>query len=72
MSTPALADMPSFDQGTLLATGGVSQVEGAGGGGLASWALVTGYGTDNGVGAKGTRITVSFTRAATSEMAEAV
>ena len=43
--------MPSFDQGRLLATGGVTQVEGAGGGGLASWALVTGYGTDNGVGA---------------------
>ena len=51
LSTPALADMPSFDQGRLLATGGVAQVEGAGGGGLASWALVTGYGTDNGVGA---------------------
>ena len=51
LSTPALADMPSFDQGRLLATGGVTQVEGAGGGGLASWALVTGYGTDNGVGA---------------------
>jgi hypothetical protein len=50
-TTPALADMPSFDQGRLLATGGVSQVEGAAGGGLASWALVTGYGTDHGVGA---------------------
>lgn len=51
LSSPALADMPSFDQGKLLATGGVTQVEGAGGGGLASWALVTGYGTDNGLGA---------------------
>ncbi len=51
VSTPALADMPDFDQGRLLATGGVSQVEGTGGGGLASWALVTGYGTDHGVGA---------------------
>ena len=51
LPVPALADMPSFDQGRLLATGGVAQVEGAGGGGLASWALVTGYGTDNGVGA---------------------
>jgi hypothetical protein len=40
-----------FDQGRLLATGGVSQVEGAGGGGLANWALITGYGTRDGVGA---------------------
>src|SRR5471032_203152 len=40
-----------FDGGKLLATGGVSQIEGAGGGGLASWALITGYGTDNGLGA---------------------
>ena len=29
----------------LLATGGVSQVEGAGGGGLVPWALIAGYGT---------------------------
>lgn len=40
-----------FDGGRLLATGGVSQVEGAGGGGIASWALITGYGTRDGVGA---------------------
>jgi hypothetical protein len=40
-----------FDSGKLLATGGVSQVEGAGGGGLTSWALITGYGTRNGIGA---------------------
>ncbi|MDE1938296.1 MAG: DUF3034 family protein [Alphaproteobacteria bacterium] len=39
-----------FDEGRLLATGGVSNVEGAGGGGLASWALITGYGTRDGVG----------------------
>ena len=45
----ALGDL--FDQGKLLATGGVSQVEGAGGGGIASWALITGYGTRDGVGA---------------------
>lgn len=42
--------MAYFDQGKLLATGGVTQVEGAGGGGLASWALITGYGTRDGVG----------------------
>lgn len=35
----------------LLATGGVSQVEGAGGGGLAPWALVAGYGTRDQLGA---------------------
>lgn len=35
----------------LLATGGVSQIEGAGGGGLVPWALITGYGTRDQVGA---------------------
>src|SRR6195952_4415355 len=39
-----------FDGGKLLATGGVSQVEGAGGGGLATWAMITGYGTRDSVG----------------------
>lgn len=33
------------DQGKLSATGGVSQVEGAGGGGLVPWALISGYGS---------------------------
>ena len=33
------------DMGKLTATGGVSQLEGAGGGGLTPWALITGYGT---------------------------
>jgi hypothetical protein len=59
--SPALADDASggsmldkgldmFDSGKLLATGGVSNVEGAGGGGLATWALISGYGTRDGVG----------------------
>jgi hypothetical protein len=39
------------DSGRLLATSGVSQLEGAGGGGLAPWALITGYGTNDAVGA---------------------
>ena len=39
-----------FDSGRLLATGGVSQVEGAGGGGLVPWALITGYGSRDGIG----------------------
>ncbi len=37
--------------GKLRATGGVSTVEGAGGGGLGTWALITGYGTENQIGA---------------------
>jgi DUF3034 family protein len=39
-----------FDEGKLLATGGVSDLEGAGGGGLATWALISGYGTRDGFG----------------------
>lgn len=42
-----------FDNGKLLATGGVSSLEGAGGGGLSTWALITGYGTRDGVGVDG-------------------
>ena len=48
LSAPAFADdaasgMLNFDEGRLLSTGGVSSVEGEGGG-LAPWALITGYG----------------------------
>ncbi len=39
------------ESGKLLATAGVSQIEGAGGGGLVPWALITGYGTKDAVGA---------------------
>src|ERR1700749_2934104 len=62
-STASIADEPAqsggsmldkgmamFDSGKLLATGGVSNVEGAGGSGLATWALISGYGTRDGVG----------------------
>jgi hypothetical protein len=45
------AGFPGPDLGKLLATGGVSQVEGAGGGGLTPWALITGYGTRDSYGA---------------------
>src|ERR1700761_8782645 len=34
----------------LLATGGVTQIEGSGGGGLTPWALITGLGTNSEVG----------------------
>lgn len=37
--------------GKLIQTGGVSSVEGAGGGGVATWATITGYGTREQVGA---------------------
>jgi len=52
----ALADSPSGtgfigEGGKLLATGGVSQVEGAGGGGLVPWALISGYESRDAVGA---------------------
>ncbi len=39
------------DRGKLIATAGLIQIEGAGGGGLAPWALITGYGTQDSVGA---------------------
>jgi Protein of unknown function (DUF3034) len=52
-SLPAFAEDSGtalFDQGKLLATGGVSAVEGEGGGGLVPWALISGYGTRDGIG----------------------
>jgi len=39
---PALAG-----QGRLLATGGATQIEGAAGGGIVPWAVLSGYGTDD-------------------------
>jgi hypothetical protein len=39
------------ESGRLLATSGVSQIEGAGGGGLVPWSLITGYGTRDAIGA---------------------
>ncbi len=50
------------DMGKLTATGGVSQVEGAGGGGLTPWALITGYGTRDSYGAN-----VHYTRLNTQD-----
>lgn len=41
----------AFAGDRLLATGGVSQIEGTGGGGLVPWAMITGYGTDQQIGA---------------------
>lgn len=46
--------------GKLLLTGGVTQIEGAGGGGLTPWALIGGYGSDGQWGANAfyTRVNV--------------
>ena len=49
-ATPAAAE-PSRTGGKLLLTGGVSSVEGAAGGGLASWAVIGGDETEAGIGA---------------------
>jgi hypothetical protein len=40
----------SASGGKLLGTGGVTQFEGAGGGGLTPWALITGMGTEDEIG----------------------
>lgn len=48
-ATPAHAG-ERRDGGKLLLTGGVSSVEGAAGGGLASWALIGGNETEDGIG----------------------
>lgn len=52
------------DLGKLTATGGVSQVEGAGGGGLTPWALITGYGSRDSYGAN-----VHYTKVKTQDYA---
>lgn len=49
-ASPALAEEDA-NEGKLLLTGGVTTVEGAGGGGIATWATTTGYGTRDGFGA---------------------
>jgi len=48
---PADSTLPlKLDMGKLLATGGVSNVEGTAGGGITPWALIGGYGTRDGIG----------------------
>jgi Protein of unknown function (DUF3034) len=48
--TTAQGAAPTGDS-RLLATGGVTQIEGAAGGGLVPWALIAGYGSRDEVGA---------------------
>jgi hypothetical protein len=54
LTMPALADEvlenDPIDSGKLLATSGVSQIEGAGGGGLTPWAVISGYETRDAIG----------------------
>jgi hypothetical protein len=66
MSAPASAQAAGMDNmsGKLLLTGGVSQVEGAAGGGLTPWALIGGYGTRDQVGGS-----AYFTRVETDDFA---
>lgn len=47
---PLQAALAAPDLGKLTATGGVSQLEGAAGGGLTPWALIAGYGTRDSYG----------------------
>ena len=60
LSAPAFADGGSTGNGKLLLTGGVSQLEGAAGGGLTPWAIIGGYGTRDQIGANAfyTRVNV--------------
>ncbi|TFW15407.1 DUF3034 family protein [Massilia arenosa] len=57
-SAHAAAGPNAPDMGKLLATGGVAQLEGAGGGGLTPWALITGYGSGASWGANAHATTV--------------
>lgn len=49
LACPAQAD-PLLDGGKLVLTNGISSIEGASGGGLASWATIAGMETDRGLG----------------------
>lgn len=55
VSIPTLlgAALPVQAGGRLIATGGVTQIEGAAGGGLTPWALIAGYGTRDEIGVTG-------------------
>jgi hypothetical protein len=59
LSTGVALAQVTPDMGKLTATGGVSQLEGAGGGGLTPWALIGGYGSRDSWGANAhyTRVT---------------
>lgn len=52
--------MPQGYSGKLLLTGGVSQVEGAAGGGLTPWAVIGGQGTRDQIGASAFKTTLAL------------
>lgn len=50
-ASPAQArELVRFDSGKLILTNGITTIEGSGGGGLATWATISGMGTDRAVG----------------------
>lgn len=50
-AAPAAArELVSFDSAKLILTNGITTIEGSGGGGLATWATISGMGTDRAVG----------------------
>ncbi|MBW2942304.1 DUF3034 family protein [Zhongshania aquimaris] len=49
MLASGLSQAGWYDSGKVLATGGVSMIDGAGGGGITPWATITGYGTKEGI-----------------------
>ncbi len=51
LAAKAHAQAMLLDSGKLLLTQGISTIEGASGGGLASWATISGYETGDGIGA---------------------
>ena len=51
LSGCAFGGMKAPDQGRLLSSAGVSQIEGTSGAGLSSWATITGYGSRDSYGA---------------------
>jgi hypothetical protein len=60
-TTPPVVSHATPFSGKLLLTGGVSQIEGAAGGGLVPWAVIGGYGTDDQIGGNAyvTRVNLS-------------
>lgn len=50
ISTQIHAEENMFGSGKILATPGVVQLEGAGGSGLTTWAMISGYGTNRQIG----------------------
>jgi len=59
-SVPAAAAEPLFDDGKLLLTNGVASLEGSAGGGLATWAVIAGRGSDRALGLSAHATVIEF------------